>query len=174
MEYLLKNNIHYVANTLSTCAVYINDEFKTFTADMVTVPDQYYKFYRISGIDTQESALSTVLHTFTVNHYIDKCYYTIRPTLFCDDFTEISDNTTMSITVDFYDNDGLYYSDKHVYPMNKQNTNTINVMNILNLKHYITKIIVTIMSDVPTRTTTLRINHAKNSNKRFIGEVLLL
>lgn len=172
MEYLSQNIIHYISSTSSTCAVYINNEFKTFTTDMITVPDQYYKYYQLSGINTQESTLSTILSTFTPNHYVNKCYYTIRPTLFCDDFTEISDDTTMTITVDFYDNDGLYYSDKHVYPMSKQNTNTINVMNILNLKHYITKIIVTIISDIPTRTTTLRITHG--GNKQFIGEILLL
>ena len=80
----------------------------------------------------------------------------------------------MSVTVDFYDNDGLYYSDKHTYPMNKQNVQTMCVMNILNLKQYISKIIISVTSDIPTRTTTLKLDHWAGSNQRYIGEILLL
>ena len=162
MEYILQNQIKYIPYTSNTCAVYNNNQFNTFTADMISVPIQYYQCYYIYDITKA---------TFTPDHYVNKCYYTIRPTLFCDNFIEITDSTTMTLTVDFYDND-LLFSDKHVYQMNKQNVHTLCIMNIVECNHHITKISVNVQSNIPVRTTTL--HYGPNSQKRSIGEIVLL
>lgn len=162
MEYLLQNQIKYIPYTSNTCAVYNNNQFSTFTADMISVPNQYYQCYYIYDI-TKAS--------FTPDHYVNKCIYTIRPTLFCDNFIEITDSTTMTLSVNFYDND-LLSSVKHVYKMNKQNTNTFCIMNIVDCNHHITKISVNVQSDIPTQTTTLL--YGGSTQVRSIGEILFI
>lgn len=178
MNYLQNNKVNYLAENIRAVNPCYDTAFKRLNAsDFITYDNNN------NNISTNASIIlinayhgynksSYELITATPNRYVNKVIYSIRPIVWTD-VVLIDDTDTVTLKIDFYDDEQLFYTQQHVHKMVQQNPNTSYNYGTLNLNHYVAKIVVTL--ECTKICESLNIVYSTQTNiKIALGEILLL
>ena len=122
------------------------------------------KVYTLTTVADQPEICS-----LSVNLYVYRALFSLRPTFIYSDIVNITD-TSLELSVNFYNNDSLIVTKTYHYTLNKQKINTINCIDTVPINSKITKITVTSKSKINTTVIPLPIAVAKTQS---YGEFIL-
>ena len=122
------------------------------------------KVYTLTTVADQPEICS-----LSVNLYVYRALFSLRPTFIYSDTVNIAD-TSLELSVNFYNNDSLIVTKTYHYTLNKQKINTVNCIDTVPINSKITKITVTSKSKINTTVIPLPIAVAKTQS---YGEFIL-
>lgn len=122
------------------------------------------KVYTLTTVADQPEICS-----LSVNLYVYRALFSLRPTFIYSDTVNIAD-TSLELSVNFYNNDSLIVTKTYHYTLNKQKINTVNCIDTVPINSNISKITVTSKSKINTTVIPLPISVAKTQS---YGEFIL-
>lgn len=122
------------------------------------------KVYTLTTVADQPEICS-----LSVNLYVYRALFSLRPTFIYSDTVNIAD-TSLELSVNFYNNDELIVTKTYHYTLNKQKINTVHCIDSVPINSNISKITVTSKSKINTTVIPLPISVAKTQS---YGEFIL-
>lgn len=122
------------------------------------------KVYTLTTVADQPEICS-----LSVNLYVYRALFSLRPTFIYSDTVNIAD-TSLELSVNFYNNDSLIVTKTYHYTLNKQKINTVHCIDSVPINSNISKITVTSKSKINTTVIPLPISVAKTQS---YGEFIL-
>lgn len=122
------------------------------------------KVYTLTTVADQPEICS-----LSVNLYVFRALFSLRPTFIYSDTVNIAD-TSLELSVNFYNNDSLIVTKTYHYTLNKQKINTVHCIDTVPINSNISKITVTSKSKINTTVIHLPISVAKTQS---YGEFIL-
>lgn len=122
------------------------------------------KVYTLTTVADQPEICS-----LSVNLYVYRALFSLRPTFIYSDIVNIAD-TSLELSVNFYNNDSLIVTKTYHYTLNKQKINTVHCIDSVPINSNISKITVTSKSKINTTVIPLPISVAKTQS---YGEFIL-
>ena len=122
------------------------------------------KVYTLTTVADQPEICS-----LSVNLYTYRALFSLRPTFIYSDTVNIAD-TSLELSVNFYNNDSLIVTKTYHYTLNKQKINTVHCIDSVPINSNISKITVTSKSKINTTVIPLPISVAKTQS---YGEFIL-
>lgn len=179
LQYLTHNTPAYCSYTAGLNPIYTGKILRMF----IDV-DYFSKSYGdYIGSTLKAYALTTVadqpeIYSLSVDLYVFRALYSLRPTFIFSDiiningFSDITDNsdTSLELSVNFYNNDSLIVTKTYTYTLNKQKINTVNCIDSVTINSKISKITVSTKSKINATAIPLPISVTKTQS---YGEFVL-
>lgn len=122
------------------------------------------KVYTLTTVADQPEICS-----LSVNLYVYRALFSLRPTFIYSNTVNIAD-TSLELSVNFYNNDSLIVTKTYHYILNKQKINTVHCIDSVPINSNISKITITPKSKINTTVIPLPISVAKTQS---YGEFIL-
>lgn len=122
------------------------------------------KVYTLTTVADQPEICS-----LSVNLYVYRALFSLRPTFIYSNTVNIAD-TSLELSVNFYNNDSLIVTKTYHYTLNKQKINTVHCIDSVPINSNISKITITSKSKINTTVIPLPISVAKTQS---YGEFIL-
>jgi len=174
LQYLLHNTSSYIPYTAGLNAIYAG-KFRMFqdidyiNKSVGNTIGTDIKVYPIGEVDDGQDNIYHLLCSWSIDIYAYRALFSLRPTFIYSDVMNI-DDTSLELSVNFYNEDNIIVTKTYQYTLNKQKINTIHCIDSMPINSKITKFTVTSKSKINTTVIPLSISVA---NHQSYGEIIL-
>lgn len=171
LQYLIHNTPAYCTYTAGLNAIFAGSLRMFQDVDYISKSigntiGTSVKVYTLNTVADQPEICS-----LSVNLYVYRALFSLRPTFIYSDTVSITDSdTSIELSVNFYNNDELIVTKTYHYTLNKQKINTVNCIDTVPINSNISKITVTSKVKINTTVIPLPISVAKTQS---YGEFIL-
>lgn len=169
LQYLIHNTPAYCPYTAGLNAIFAGSLRMLQDVDYISKSTgntigTTVKVYTLTTVADQPEICS-----LSVNLYVYRALFSLRPTFIYSNTVNIAD-TSLELSVNFYNNDSLIVTKTYHYTLNKQKINTVHCIDSVPINSNISKITVTSKSKINTTVIPLPISVAKTQS---YGEFIL-